>query len=197
VPFALWWTLKRLRPLGAGLNVGFGLLLAALALAALVYPVQAIAFVWNDFDSSARFAPTLDGAAWFQRDYPADFAAVQQMRAGIPGQPVIAEAVGGAYTHFARVSAYTGFRSVLGWGNHESQWRPSGWPMQTEADVNELFNTTDLGRAKQLLDQYQVDYVFVGQLEREKYAGGVDKFAQMLGTPVINAMGTLVYKVNR
>lgn len=197
MPFALWWTLKRLRRFSVKMNVGFGLLLASLALAALVYPVQAIAFVWNDFDASAHFAPTLDGAAWFRRDYPADFAAVEQMRASIPGQPVIAEAVGGAYTHFARVSAYTGFRSVLGWGNHESQWRPSGWPMQTEADVNELYTTTDPNRAKQLLDQYQVEYVFVGQLEREKYAGGVDKFAQMLGPPLINAMGTLVYKVNR
>jgi len=196
VPFALWWTLRRLRGFSMQVNVGYGVLLAVLAVAALVYPVQAIAFVWDDFDQNARFAPTLDGSAWFQRDYPADFAAVQDLRA-LPGQPVIAEAVGGAYTHFARVSAYTGFRSVLGWGNHESQWRPSGWPMQTEADVNELFKTADLNRARQLLDEYQVDYVFVGQLERETYGAGVDKFAQLLGPPVINEMGTLVYKVSR
>ncbi|HTB21317.1 MAG TPA: DUF2298 domain-containing protein [bacterium] len=194
LPFALWWTLRRLRAISLGWNLAYASVFLVLALAALVYPVQAIAFVWNDFDQNARFAPTLDGAAWFERDYPADFAAVQDLRA-LPGQPVIAEAVGDAYTHFARVSAYTGFRSVLGWGNHESQWRPSGWPMQTQNDVNELFSTADPKRALQLLAQYQVDYVFVGQLEREKYGAGVDKFAQILGAPVINEMGTLVYKV--
>jgi uncharacterized membrane protein len=192
VPFALWWVLRRLR--GSSLGLAYSALLAVLALGALLYPAKAIAFVWDDFDASAHFDPTLDGAAWFQRDYPADFAAVRDLRL-LPGQPVIAEAVGGAYTHFARVSAYTGFRSVLGWGNHESQWRPSGWPTQVEADVNELYTTADPRRAMQLLDQYQVDYVFVGQLEREKYGAGVDKFAQLLGAPVINEMGTLVYKV--
>ena len=197
VPFALVWTLRYLRDVSKGLRLGYGALLFTLALAAMVYPAQAIAFVWDDFDQNAHFGPTLDGAAWFRNEYPADFAAVEQLRATVAGQPVIAEAVGGAYTHFARVSAYTGFRSVLGWGNHESQWRPTGWPTQTEADVNELYTTADAGRVTQLLEEYQVDYVFVGQLEREKYPGGVDKFARLLGAPMINEMGTLVYKVSR
>jgi len=197
VPFALWWVLGRLRRVALPVNVAYTACIAVLALGCLVYPVQAVAFVWDEFDQSERLPPTLDGAAWFKRDYPADFAAVQKLRDTVSGQPVIAEAVGGAYTHFARVSAYTGLRSVLGWGNHESQWRSSGWPTQTEADVNELFTTADPNRARQLLDQYRVDFVFVGQLEREKYGSGVDKFAQLLGEPVISEMGTLVYQVHR
>ena len=166
--------------------------------AALVYPAKAIAFVWDDFDQWARFPPTLDGGAWFQRDYPADYAAVLKLRDTVQGQPVIAEAVGGAYPHFARVSAYTGFRAVVGWGNHESQWRKD-WPTQQEHDVDELFTTLDLGRARQLLDQYQVEYVVVGQMEREKYGSNpaaLDKFAQ-LGVIAVNEQGTLVYRVNR
>ncbi|MGH7441461.1 MAG: DUF2298 domain-containing protein [bacterium] len=195
-PFALWWFLRRLWNFSRGLNAIYGILLSILALGALVYPVKAIAFVWADFDQNAGFAPTLDGAAWFRRDYPADFAAVEQLRK-IPGQPIIAEAVGGAYTHFARVSAYTGFRAVVGWGNHESQWRPEGWPVQQENDVNELYTTENLVRARQILDKYGVDYVFVGSLERQKYGAGVDKFAALLGPPVINEMGSLVYRVAR
>jgi uncharacterized membrane protein len=197
VPYAIWWGLKRLRRTAPLLGVVWMLVLGVLGGAALVYPVQAVAFVWNDFDHSANFEPTMDGAAWFKRDYPADFEAVQKMRDSIPGQPIIAEAVGGAYTHYARVSAYTGFRSVLGWGNHESQWRPSGWPTQTENDVNELFTTKDPARARQLLDQYQVEYVFIGQLEREKYGDGVEKFSALLGPPVIDEGGARVYRVPR
>ena len=199
LPFALHWTFKRLMAGAFGLRVGYSVALCLLALAALVYPAKAIAFVWADFDQWARFPPTLDGAAWFKRDYPADFAAVQKLRDTVDGQPVIAEAVGGAYTHYARFSAYTGLRAVVGWGNHESQWRKE-WPSQQEHDVDELYNTLDLGRARQLLDQYAVQYVVVGQLEHEKYAtagtAGLDKFAQ-LGTPVVNEMGSIVYRVNR
>ena len=88
---------------------------------------------------------------------------------------------------------------MVGWGNHESQWRKE-WPSQTERDVDELYTTLDLGRARQLIDQYGVQYVVVGQLEREKYgasgAGALDKFAQ-LGGVAVNEMGTFVYRINR
>jgi uncharacterized membrane protein len=198
LPYAIWWTHRRLRQAAFGWGLGYMLLLGALGLAALVYPAKAIGFVWDDFDRWARFEPTLDGAAWMRRDLPADYAAIQRLREVVPGQPVIAEAVGGAYTQFARVSAYTGFKAVVGWGNHESQWRKE-WPSQQEHDVDELFNTLDLGRARQILDQYQVEYVVVGQKEREKYgsnSAALDKFAQ-LGAVAVNEQGTVVYRVNR
>lgn len=198
LPYAAWWTLRRLRQSAFGWGVGYGGALAILSLAALVYPVKAVAFVWSDFDQWSRFEPTLDGAAWMQHDMPADYAAIQELRRTVPGQPVILEAEGGAYTHFARVAAYTGFRAVVGWGNHESQWRKD-WPTQQEHDVDEMYQTTDLGRARQLLQQYQVAYVVVGQMEREKYGSnpaGLDKFAQ-LGAPVVQEQGTVVYRLNQ
>ena len=198
LPYGVWWTLRRLRENAFGWGVGYGVALAVLSLAALVYPVKAVAFVWNDFDQWSRFEPTLDGAAWMRHDMPADYAAIQDLRRTVPGQPVILEAEGGAYTHFARVAAYTGFRAVVGWGNHESQWRKD-WPTQQEHDVDEMYQTMDLGRARQLLQQYQVAYVVVGQMEREKYGSNpaaLDKFAQ-LGAPVVQEQGTVVYRVNQ
>ena len=198
LPFAVWWTLKRLRQAAFGLGLGYGLALLALGVAALVYPAKAIGFVWDDWDRWSRLEPTLDGAAWMRRDLPADYAAIMRLRELVGGQPVIVEGVGGAYTHYARFSAYTGFRAVVGWGNHESQWRKD-WPSQQEHDVDELYTTLDPSRARQLLDQYQVEYVVVGQMEREKYGSNpaaLDKFAQ-LGVIAVNEQGTLVYRVNR
>jgi YYY domain-containing protein len=193
LPFAAWWTLKAAQerwPFAA--RVGYGAALSLLALAALVYPLKAVAFVSADWDNQ-RLEPTLDGSGWFQRQYPDDWQAIVQLRAKVKGQPVVAEAVGGAYTHYARVASYTGFKSVQGWANHEGQWRKA-WAWGTGDDVDKLFNTPDMNEARRLLDQYQVDYVFVGQLEREKYKQGVDKFAQ-LGAPFIQAGNTVVYKV--
>jgi uncharacterized membrane protein len=198
LPYAVWWTLQRLRRGSFAISLGYSLALGALVLGALVYPAKAIGFVWDDWDRWSRLEPSLDGAAWMQRDMPADYAAIMRLREAVSGQPVIVEAAGGAYTHYARVSAYTGFRAVVGWGNHESQWRKD-WPTQQEHDVDELYTTLDLGRAKQLLDQYQVEYVVVGQMEREKYGSNpaaLDKFAQ-LGAPVVQEQGTVVYRVNR
>jgi YYY domain-containing protein len=194
LPFALWWVLGRLQAAAPfAWRVAYSTALALLALGALVYPVKAVAFVWADYDAQG-LTPTLDGSVWFQRQYPADWAAVVQMREKISGQPVIAEAIGGAYTHFARVASYTGFRSVQGWANHEGQWRKD-WAWGTGDEVDKLFSTADVNEARQLLDKYQVDYVFVGQLEHEKYGAGVDKFAQMFGQPFIQAGSTVVYKV--
>jgi uncharacterized membrane protein len=194
LPFALWWVLGRLQATApfAG-RVTYSTVMVILALAALVYPVKAIAFVWADYDAQG-LQPTLDGSVWFQREYPSDWAAVQQMRDRISGQPVIAEAIGNAYTHFARVAAYTGFRSVQGWANHEGQWRKD-WAWDTGDQVDKLYSTADVNEARGILDRYQVDYVFVGQLEREKYGAGVDKFAQMFPQPFIQTGGTVVYKV--
>ena len=194
LPFALWWTLNRVQAGSSfALKVSHSAVLALLGLAALVYPLKAIAFVWADYDNQG-LVPSLDGSAWFQRQYPDDFAAIQQMRAKISGQPVVAEAVGGAYTHFARVASYTGFKSVMGWANHEGQWRKT-WAWDTGDQVDKLFSTADIGEAQGILNRYQVDYVFVGQLERSKYSSGLDKFAQMFPQPFIQAGGTVVYKV--
>ncbi len=196
LPMALIWTLRRLLTWSRGAALAYAAVFAVLSIGALVYPVEAVAYVWDDFDQNAGMAPTLNGAAWLQRSDPGDFEAIQAMRK-FPGQPVIAEAEGGAYTHFARVSAYTGFRAIVGWGNHESQWRPEGWPLKQQNDVDELYTTTDTARALQILDAYGVDYVFVGTLERRKYGAGVDKFARLLGPPVIDTLGTQVYRVVR
>jgi uncharacterized membrane protein len=194
LPFALWWVVQRLQSSAPfALRVAHSTVLGLLALGALVYPLKAVAFVWADYDGQ-RLTPTLDGSDWFKRQMPSDWGAVEQLRK-VSGQPVIAEAVGGAYTHYARVASYTGFKSVQGWANHEGQWRRS-WAYDTGDKVDRLYAaTTDIAATRDLLAQLGVDYVFVGQLEREKYGAGADKFAQIFPQPFIQSGGTVVYKV--
>jgi uncharacterized membrane protein len=93
------------------------------------------------------------------------------------------------------VASYTGFKSVQGWANHEGQWRRS-WAYDTGDKVDRLYAaTTDIAATRDLLAQLGVDYVFVGQLEHEKYGAGADKFAQIFPQPFIQSGGTVVYKV--
>lgn len=116
------------------------------------------------------------------------------MRDNIKGKATIAEAVGGAYTHFARVSAYTGLAAVCGWGNHESQWRRN-WPQTQENDVDRLYQTMDPAEAKALLVKYGVQYVFVGSLEHSKYSPDqLNKFGAFMDVLRGDPAGTIVYK---
>ncbi|MFQ5459404.1 MAG: hypothetical protein ACE5EL_01280, partial [Anaerolineae bacterium] len=49
------------------------------------------------------------------------------------------------------------------------------------ADVREMYDTTDLDRAGQLLDSYGVEYVVVGEMERAFYTPeGLAKFDDMV-----------------
>ncbi|HHQ47609.1 MAG TPA: hypothetical protein ENK19_01830, partial [Acidobacteria bacterium] len=64
----------------------------------------------------------LDGFRWLSRG---DRAAIHELRLTPPGT-VLVEAVGGAYSDYARLSAGSGVPAVIGWGNHELVWRGNG-----------------------------------------------------------------------
>ncbi len=101
---------------------------------------------------------------------------------------------------YAGVSVSTGIPSVLGWYNHERLWRSSRPDILAEmderlADIDRMYTTTDIEEARQLLDTYDVTYVYVGELEREKYmAEGLAKFAD-IGQPVVENNEVTVYAV--
>jgi len=83
---------------------------------------------------------------------------------------VIAEAVGGSYTYYTRVSTHTGLPTVLGWPGHEGQWR-GGYLEQgsRQDDIRQLYQSSDWPTTQAILDRYEIDYVFIGDLERQTY----------------------------
>ncbi len=194
-PFALYWSVQALGRLAADLArpVYLAVLGIVFFLAAL-YPLGAFKMVSGNFLRDSNLSPTLDGGAWLKRDYPGDYDMIQWMRKHIEGKAVVAEAVGGAYSKFARVASYTGLAAVVGWGNHESQWRQK-WPTQEEADMNRLFETLDMSEAQSLVKKYGVQYVYCGALERSKYnPDQLNKFAAFMEKVPYSAAGTTVFK---
>jgi hypothetical protein len=117
-------------------------------------------------------APTLDGMAWYARTYPDEWAAIQWLRANAQGKPVILEAVGGAYNiEEGRVSMATGFPTLMGWTNHEGQWRGEYYNnVAARPDqVSTVYQARDWSITLDVLNQYGVEYVIVGAEERAKY----------------------------
>ena len=138
-----------------------------------------------------------DGTVWMHEQFADDYRAIIWLRKNISNQPVIAEAVGESYTDYARVSAYSGLPTIVGWPVHEWLWRGS----YDEAgkripEVETLYQTLDLDAARKIIDKYQVEYIFVGSLEREKYPQlEADKF-NLLGQVVFVSGSTKIYKIS-
>jgi len=128
--------------------------------------------------------PTLDGAEYLRQIQAADFAAIGWLNENVEGAPVILEAPGDRrnYVYEGRVSAFTGLPTLLGWGGHEHQWRGDyEEPARREQDIERLYTTTDNAETIMLLDEYGIEYVYIGPLERSRYpAWGLAKFARLL-----------------
>lgn len=169
-------------------------LFSSIILIALVmtYPYLAIPSYYGDFKNYKG----LNGTTYLNNLYPDDYAAILWLNAYIKGQPVILEAQGDSYTDYARVSANTGLPTVLGWTVHEWLWRGDySVPAPRITDVATMYESQDLKKTQELLDKYKVEYVFIGNLEKEKYPNLYeDKFAS-LGKIVYQRNNTKIYKV--
>lgn len=160
-----------------------------------IYPYFGI----NSYYGGLKTIYGLDGLNWMEKEYPDDYQAILWLRKNIPEelQPVIAEANGESYTDYARVSSNTGLATIIGWPVHEWLWRGS----YDEAgkripEVQTLYESKDLEETKAVIKKYNVEYIFVGQLEKEKYKElQADKF-EKLGTVVFESGETKIYKVN-
>lgn len=108
---------------------------------------------------------TLDYFDMYQRQNPDEAAAIRWLSNAPDG--VVAEAIGGSYSGYARVSTLTGQPTPLGWPGHESQWR-GGYEEQgsRQGDVETLYATNDWALAETIISRYNIRYIYVGGLER-------------------------------
>jgi uncharacterized membrane protein len=160
---------------------------------------------------SDRAPHTLDGMKYmetssywqdgFFMDLSEDYKAINWMQKNISGSPVIVEASPTEYKFGSRYTVYTGLPGVVGWNYHQRQQRGSA-SEQVWARVNgihEFYRTADLLTAKQFLDQYNVKYIIVGQMEQGMYPEeGIAKFSTYDGLAwncVYNEGNTRIYEV--
>ncbi|MCZ7571990.1 MAG: DUF2298 domain-containing protein [Ardenticatenaceae bacterium] len=191
------------RRLAPAARLAWGAPFALLLVGSLLYPVAATLSKADHFRSPAN----LDGMAWYAAIWPDDYAAIQWLKANVPGQPTILEATGDQYSQAGSISMATGFPTVLGWGGHELQWRGTyDEPGRRQPDIETIYRTTNPDEARALLDTYGVQYVYIGQVERcqgpvfrnnQPCAGGltppqIEKFRQFM-TPVFERGQVIIF----
>ena len=137
---------------------------------------------------------------YLETDFPEDAAAIHWLKENIKGTPVVLEANGDSYTGYERVSASTGLPTILGWYVHEWLWRNDTDDLNRKRDdIAAIYTSEDELQVRNLLNEYDVSYIFVGSKEKEKYEDTLNnELLQSLGEIMFmdEDSGTYIVKVD-
>ena len=130
----------------------------------------------------------LNATSFLSNDFTEDVAGIKWLKKNVKGSPVVLEANGDSYSGYERVSAMTGLPTVLGWYVHEWLWRDDTADLnEKSADIESIYTSSDEEYVKELLEEYDVSYIFVGSKEREKYG-------ETLNEDVLKSLGEVVFQ---
>ncbi|MGZ9224323.1 MAG: hypothetical protein ACXW4M_02080, partial [Anaerolineales bacterium] len=169
-------------------NILFTAIFALVLVIGLTYPAIGIFSKTNNF--KPPFGYTLDDFDRVQRENPDEAAAIRWLRSAPDG--VVAEAVGGSYSQYGRISIYTGLPTVLGWPGHEDQWRDHALQVPRQQDIETLYTSSDWAATQEIIDRYNIRYIVVGNLERTTYRVNENKLNRFL-KPVFQQGNVTVY----
>lgn len=140
-----------------------------LVVAGLFYPVMAIYSKAGGFERE----PTFNSIAYLAEYSPAEWAAVDWVRKNTPSDAFVLESKGSSYySNFNRMSTMTGRQTLMGWDGHESQWRGKAFGEMAQGRdqaLETIYRGGSPEQIAQVLAEWQIDYVYVGPSERNRY----------------------------
>jgi YYY domain-containing protein len=165
---------KMVRSGGVGDDVGLGrrgasALIAVLVLSTSLYAGIALGDHFADPEIAGSDGPTIDALAFASATHPGEAPAIRWLDRETSGrQPTIVSAPGvDTYSWTNAPSSLTGVPTVAGW-SHEVGYRGLAVYRDRVADVDRIYTETPSQQAR-LLREYDVRYVYVGPVERERY----------------------------
>ncbi|HWQ48634.1 MAG TPA: DUF2298 domain-containing protein [Methanosarcina sp.] len=170
--------------------------LMLLVLSCSVFPVVATFTRIKDMNAK----PALDGMEYMKELDRGDYNAIKWIQENLRGTPVILEASSddSSYQYTSRVSTNTGLPTVIGWTRHERFWGRDDEEIRTRIeDVNSIYSTSSKKKALELMNKYNVSYVYIGQLERQMYDIKTDKFEDETYFEPVYRGSVRIYKVKK
>ena len=198
--FAVYYWLNTIRGLSGwrtALSYVWAAAFVLLLLCSLYYPLAAV----KTKPETPHTGRTLDGLAFVRIYNPAEYDAIEWLKRNAPPDAAIVEAVG-EWSDWGLISRSTGSPTIVNWLGHQKQWR-GGWEQfdadtpdvsralrdqyfdDRVAEVELIYTTLDPAEARLILYKYDIDYVYIGRREREKY--GIE------GIPKFDAIADLVF----
>ena len=210
--FAVYYWLSTIRG-RTGWRATFSYVWAAafvlLLIGSLYYPLAAA----KTKPDTPYAGPTLDGLSFVQQNRPAEYDAIAWLKQNASPDAAIVEAVG-EWSDWGLISRSTGLPTIVNWLGHQKQWR-GGWEVfdadkpdvsralrdkyfdDRTAEVEHIYTTLDPAEAQLILYKYDIDYVYIGQRERDKYGiEGIPKFDAIADAVFADPNGeAIIYRV--
>lgn len=190
--YLIWFIFTKSQRLLRSLWVSAVFILISLG---LVYSIGTVSVITDNFSRE----PNLDGMAYFYRNYPQDGAVVDWLVNNAGDDAVVLEGTKGAYWVEGRSSRFamaTGISTVMGWVNHESQWRGKYFSNvgSREEDIRTIYTSRDWDTISDLLDRYAVDYVIISPEESQWYGAVYYPVFEQHMSKVFEAGDTVVFQ---
>ena len=135
--------------------------------ASLTFPAVALTGHFGDPVVEPKRATT-DATQFVETWHPEEADAFRWLRTNTDGQPTMVTAVGAPiYQWVSAPSVFTGLPTVVGW-EHEAGYRGTEAFSDRATDVEFIYRGDRATRAL-LYDKYDVEYVYYGPVERERY----------------------------
>lgn len=160
----------------------------------MIYPFYAIKGYYGNIKPSNY--KELYGLDYLNESYPDDLKVINWINTNIKNQAVILEANGDSYTDYCRISASTGNPTIIGWYAHEWLWR--GYSDELNNRVNEVktvYESDNLQETKKIIHKYNVKYIVIGKLERNKFTKLNENKLKGLGKVVFKSNDTYLIKL--
>jgi len=152
-------------------NYALYIVLLLSILGAFCLPIRLYKYMGKEF--SFKNYEGLDASLYVRNHASKDFFATKWLK-GLNDSPVVLEAFGEDYSEYARVSTLTGLPTVLGWSGFEKEINAQNIDIENEIrerekDIETIYTSKDITLVKELIVKYNIEYIYVGALEREKY----------------------------
>jgi len=138
----------------------------------------------------------IDGLRFISTKHPEDYGIIEWLNTNVKEQTTILEAHGDSYSNYGRISMATGLPTVQGWFVHEWLWRNDRTePEKRGVEVQTVYESQDLDATWNIIRKYDVKYIILGDLEREKFVNLNEDKLLKLGKVVFEIEDTKVIRV--
>lgn len=170
------------------------ILVILVLLASLVFPGMAFDKEVGSDVVDGNYDPTVDGLSDLERWRPDEAAAIHWLD-DRQGTPTIVEAPGPSYRFTSPASTFTGLPTVIGW-DHQEEYRSAEAYDRRVSHVDEIYSG-DWVDAASHLEHYDVQYVYVGPNERERYGEELRSFDRAALSVAFDNDAVTIYRVDK
>ncbi|MBD3362241.1 hypothetical protein GF362_00800 [Candidatus Dojkabacteria bacterium] len=169
-PLAIILIVKKYKKIWGYLSI---IILWFVTVVQVLYPIKAVE---QAYPPSKEFIGISRGLDWWKNKYPEDFEGylyLKQVRHKLPSDDKvrhIMEAEGDSFKDNNFFSTFLGWPTPLGWYGHEWTWQGSDENLGSrKEDVRQFFTGLEMDKKVELLNNYEIDYIILGQSERTRY----------------------------